>query len=83
MAKAQLLWQEHGDRNLQQAMGPVIPAEVTNSLCSYQAPKLSLNGLWVGLCDLGAFMPGNGRMESPWQDKLQGAQLAQTIRPLL
>lgn len=61
MAKVQLYWQEHGDRNIQQAMCPVIPTEVTDSFCSYQVQKLSQDGPWVGLGDLGAVRPGDGR----------------------
>lgn len=43
MAKAQPSQPEHGDRDIQQALCPVIPTEVTNSLCTYQVQKLSLD----------------------------------------
>lgn len=82
--KAQLYRQGHGDRNIQQAMYPVVPTEVTNSFCSYQDQKLSVTGSALGwLRDLGAVRPGDGRAESPWQDKLEGAQVTQANRPLL
>lgn len=61
----------------------MIPMEVINSFCSYQVQKLSLDGLWVGLGDLGAVRPGDGRGKSPWQVKLQGARGAQANRPVL
>lgn len=59
----------------------MIPTEVINSFCSYQVQKLSLDGLWVGLGDLGAVRPGDGRGESPWQVKLQGARGPRLIGP--
>lgn len=61
----------------------MISTEVTSSFCNYQVQKLSLDELWVGLGDLGAVRPGDGRGKSPRQDKLQGARVAQANRPLL
>lgn len=64
------------------------PTELINSFYSYQVQKLSSDrhwaGLgWAGLSDLGTVRPGDGRVKSPWEDKLQGAQVALTNKSLL
>lgn len=61
------------------------PTELINSFYSYQVQKLSSDrhwaGLgWAGLSDLGTVRPGDGRVKPPWEDKLQGAQVALTSR---